>query len=551
MIYEFSIPKNRMNNSCGSVDLGGAHNSPSKPNNTSLGKIGDYIWHDADGQGDQDEVNAGFPNVTVYLKQNGTTIRTTQTEPGTSGYYLFNNVPAGTYTVDVNEANLPAGATLTTPPEPRTVTLSTGNMTNLTADFGYVLGQGTIGDRVYYDINGDGGLDNDGEPGINGVKVNLYQGSCPGSGSPFQTLWTSGNGGYLFTNLPAGNYCVNVDETTLPANLALTTANEPHPVTLATVNSNYLLADFGYRAICPNGTPNLVQVNGALDEDGDPVGPVADDACVVIANVNYAISKVLSSFSPVRNGEPISFTIRITNTGTVTLTTVPLNDTYDTDYMTYVSSTPASEDQINDGTINWADLTQSGAKGFNTDLAPGQSFSVVVTFVGREDTTSLPAQSPCTEFGHTCNVATASGVKYDPDGPGGLPEQGPLPPKSSWDDVQIVVPTGVDVVDAMTTSWVDGVTLRWRTENEANIIGFNIIRVGADSTQTTVNSELIGAQSSGQAAGNSYYFVDSGVFSGANYAYRLQVVRTDSEPTETPLGEIRARWFLYMSQVAR
>ncbi|MCL4835099.1 MAG: MSCRAMM family adhesin SdrC [Caldilineaceae bacterium] len=551
MIYEFSIPKSQMNNSCGTVDLGSAHNSNSK-DNSSLGKIGDYVWHDADAQGDQDEVNAGFPNVIVNLRQStstGTIVRTTHTEPGTTGYYIFNNLASGTYWVDVDETTLPTGASLTTPPEPRQIVIGTGGI-NLTADFGYVLGQGTIGDRVYYDINNDGGLDNDGEPGINGVKVNLFQGSCPGSGSPFRSLWTAGNGGYLFTNLSAGNYCVNVDESTLPANLALTTANEPRPATLATSTSNYLLADFGYRALCPDGTPNLVQVGAAIDQNGDPVSPVADDACVIIANAKYSISKVLNGSNPVRNGEPISFTIRITNTGTLPLTTVPLVDTYDTAYLTYVGSTPMSEDQINDGTINWGDLTQSGTKGFNADLAPGQSFGVIVHFVGRADTTGLPAQPPCTRAGYTCNVVTVSGVKYDPDGPGGVGEQGPLSPKSAWADVQIVVPTGVDVMNATASGEAYGVSLGWQTQNETNLIGFNVVRVDGDGRQV-LNSELIPAQASGQPAGSSYGFIDSAVLPGTSYDYLLEIVRTDSEPTELSLGSVTAKWYLFMSQVSR
>ncbi|MFZ1752489.1 MAG: SdrD B-like domain-containing protein [Caldilineaceae bacterium] len=916
MIYEFAIPRSAMNNSCGTVTLAGAHNSPSK-NNSSLGSIGDYIWLDTDGQGDQDEANAGIPGVRVYLRQNGTIVRTTETEPGTSGLYLFNNLAAGTYQVDVDESTLPPNSQLTTGNEPLTKVLSSGE-NFLNADFGYnnlipqlaiskvasspsvvkddkitftiritntgttpvtvlpledyydpskltydtvvagpapttvaggtmkwtnvlvppdtlvpgewievavrftasnvtrtadksdkilsgesgpapaapaadsftltalprssnaaattactvpfnnniylntsdckcvkptsmtirylgagpttitiggngsggpfnnintgdtftisvngneptftatgqaaqaihtscsaplypgwtsrpvgqdkttqggpfevvsfstngtpfqlanpgsctlgsignrvfigttvpdngsepgvgnvtvnlyggscpanpaklttasrlrtttttsggvytfgglipgeycaavdsgsiatlytlstaspldaasnsntvntcdfglqYAGHGTIGDRVFYDLNGDGLPDDDtNEPGLNGVVVNLLL-----NGQPFASKTTSGNGDYLFTNLPAGNFTVDVDDTTVPPGLGLTTGNDPKAVTLPTDTSSYLQADFGYRAICPSSsTPNFAVVDGAATSVGSPPR-VSDTACVIIAAPQYTISKVLNGVSPVRSGETISFTIRITNTGTVTLTTVPLIDTYDTNYITFLSSTPPTEDKINDGTLNWTDLTPG-----NADLYPGQSLSVIVNFVGRVDTTQLPAQSPCTRFGYTCNVATASGVKYDPDGPGGVPEQGPLSPKSAWADVQIVVPTGVDVTNALASDEAGGVHVTWQTQNEASIIGFNLLRIGPDGERVLNGESLIPALASGQVTGRAYGYIDNSVVAGESYDYRLQIVRTDSDPADMPLGTVTARWHLFLAQLGR
>jgi uncharacterized repeat protein (TIGR01451 family) len=370
---------------------------------------------------------------------------------------------------------------------------------------------GKIGDRVWYDTNSNTQQD-DGATGINGVTVYLRQDSCVGT--ILDTKVTSGDGGYLFTGLAAGTYCVDVDNATVPATYNLTTGNEPLLIVL-NAGQTRLDADFGY----------------------------------VVPAPTYTLSKKLNTIDPLRNGEMLSFTIRITNTGSVTMTTVPLTDTYDANYLTYVTSVPPSQDTISDGVLNWNDLTSTPA-GFGVDLAPGQSFVVIVNFVGREDTTTLPAQAPCTVPGNTCNVASVAGAKYDPDGSGPLPELGPLPPQSAHDDVQIVVPTGVDVVDATATGWVDGVTVGWRTENETNIVGFNLIRVGMDGQQT-LNNELILAQSSGQATGSAYEFVDGGVIPGAGYAYRLQVVRTDSEPTEMPLGQVTAHWYVFVSHIAR
>ena len=216
IIYETAVPKSQMGGQCGTVTAMAAHNSPSKYDD-KLGMIGDLVWNDVNRNGARDSGEPGLPNVTVKLLQGTTVVRVTQTEPGTSGYYIFSNLAAGTYTVQVDETTVPSGYTITTNNNPKTVTIASGGE-NLTADFGYASGGvGSIGDRVFEDINGDGLPDNDGEPGLSGVTVKLHQGSCPGSGAAYRTIITDSDGLYRFTNLPAGNYCVSVDESTTPS----------------------------------------------------------------------------------------------------------------------------------------------------------------------------------------------------------------------------------------------------------------------------------------------------------------------------------------------
>lgn len=278
-----------------------------------------------------------------------------------------------------------------------------------------------------------------------------------------------------------------------------------------------------------------------------------DFTCTYVTPVpTYTLSKVLNSISPIRNGETISFTIRITNTGTVTLTTVPLTDTYDTAYMTYVGSTPNSEDQINDGTLNWGDLTQSGAKGFNADLAPGQSFSVIVNFVGRADTTGLPAQAPCTVFGHTCNVATVSAAKYDPDGPGGVGEQGPLPPKSAWDDVQIIVPTAIALSDRVVSYTGGAVELSWRTANESDLIGFHIYRSENGGEAVRLTDALLSAQKPGQSDGAIYAYTDArSVETGKRYRYVLEFIGASAPLGQEAIGEVQTGARIFLPTIGR
>lgn len=63
--------------------------------------------------------------------------------------------------------------------------------------------KGSVGNRVWHDINGDG-LQSNGEPGIPGITVRLYS-----SGTfLLDTKQTDANGAYLFENVSAGRYYV-------------------------------------------------------------------------------------------------------------------------------------------------------------------------------------------------------------------------------------------------------------------------------------------------------------------------------------------------------
>ncbi|MDQ1301130.1 MAG: hypothetical protein QG637_1051, partial [Chloroflexota bacterium] len=280
IMYEFSIPKSRMGNQCGTVSIPSAHTSPAKYS-SSLGVIGDTVYADTNRSGAQDAGEAGIPGVVVNLYQGSTLVRTTATDPGVTGHYVFNNLAAGTYIVNVDESTLPANYALTSNNEPMTVTLTSGQKF-LNADFGYWLrGTASIGDRIFYDLNASGLPDGGTEPGINGVTVNLHTGTCAARTGLWSTQTTSGNGGYNFTNLPAGTYCVDVDAATLPAGYGLTTANEPLTVSLAD-GQTFTTADFGYRAQCPTGTPNVAAAAGVLDETGSTLPAQQGLACVDI-----------------------------------------------------------------------------------------------------------------------------------------------------------------------------------------------------------------------------------------------------------------------------
>ncbi len=186
---------------------------PSQPNNAT---IGDRVFADNNGNGQQDNGEPGIGGVTVKLQDgNGNTLQ--QTTTSGSGTYSFSNLPSGTYKIMFNTptgftqspANVGNDATdsdnqsnqMTDP-----FFLPQGQVNN-TVDAGFVPDQpnngATLGDKVFVDNNGDG-VQNGGEPGIDNVTVKLQD----LNGNVLQTTTTNGAGNYSFTGLSQGLYKV-------------------------------------------------------------------------------------------------------------------------------------------------------------------------------------------------------------------------------------------------------------------------------------------------------------------------------------------------------
>lgn len=250
------------------------------------GTIGNSVWIDENANGVQDAGEPGLPNVVVELYDSmAVLIGTTVTD--LNGHYLFSDVPAGSYWVQVDVTSLPAGlfvSTLGTPgadennqAQPYSVTVNPG-VENMTADFGYTwanpsdingnTGNGAIGDRVWIDADGDG-VQDPGEPGLPGATVQLYT-DPDGDGvynTPFGApVITGPDGSYIFTNVPPGGYVVGV---TPPAGYAPTGGPIGEVIPLAP-GDVYLNADFGFQPTGPAGTIGDTvwfdaNANGTLD----------------------------------------------------------------------------------------------------------------------------------------------------------------------------------------------------------------------------------------------------------------------------------------------
>jgi hypothetical protein len=194
------------------------------------GSIGDYVWNDQNQNGIQDDGEPGIPDVTVKLFECGPdglcgTADDTgkgQTTTNADGYYLFDNLPEGTYCV---KFEAPEGFVFTVKEAPDSTPENDSNANaagltqcidlgpgedNLTIDAGLFKPEprAALGDFVWEDLNGNG-IQDGGEPGIQGVSVFLYlcgpDGLCGSSDDIFAAqTQTDDNGQYMFDDLVPG-----------------------------------------------------------------------------------------------------------------------------------------------------------------------------------------------------------------------------------------------------------------------------------------------------------------------------------------------------------
>ena len=249
--------------------------------------IGDTVWLDADEDGTLDPTENGLPGVTVRLYQdannNGvidagdTLLQTDVTDA--NGNYLFSGLNPDDFLVQVDPTSpvtttfgvvTTIGAAMSTTAgatNPRDVTVTAAGQTITNADFGYNWG-GSIGDRLWYDDDGDGigpagtpGGTDTGEPyvAVGGVLNLYYDSNGNGAVDPGEPIvavaFSDAVGYYLFDNLPPGNYVVKAEEQQIPAPVSSPHAGQIGYMVASTGssagvslsgNQAYTQADFGF-----------------------------------------------------------------------------------------------------------------------------------------------------------------------------------------------------------------------------------------------------------------------------------------------------------------
>jgi hypothetical protein len=216
--------------------------------------IGDRLWLDLNGNGVQDSNEPGIPGVTVNLYDDQDQLIATATTD-TNGNYLFPDLNAGDYRVEVDPNTLPEGISPTFDLDgidsANNITGNLGQNTDIrTWDFGY-RGTGSIGDTVWLDENENGEQDS-GEAGMPNVPVEVtYYGPDGILGTDDDiaiNLTTDQDGHYNLTGLPFGNYQVKVSPDSSYKNTYDLDGNKDSITTL-TIDANNpenLTGDFGY-----------------------------------------------------------------------------------------------------------------------------------------------------------------------------------------------------------------------------------------------------------------------------------------------------------------
>ena len=233
------------------------------------GTIGDRIWSDANGDGVQDPGEVGISGVTVELVDRSGAVVATQVT-GPNGDYLFDGVAPELFTIRVVQDAALTGYTQTGDPDgtldnESAFTLLLGE-SNLDQDFGY---QNTalpdLSGTVFSDLNANG-VEETGEPGFNGVSLDLFR-EIGGVFSLVGSTVTDSLGNYSFPDLPAGDYRVSVtDVANVLDGFQLTSGLDTIPVTMAGVDVTDI--DFGYAR-----DPDIARITDFvwLDSDADGI----------------------------------------------------------------------------------------------------------------------------------------------------------------------------------------------------------------------------------------------------------------------------------------
>jgi large repetitive protein len=272
------------------------------------GQIGDRVWNDMNGDGVQGATEPPLAGVWVYLDLDGDSNRDVG-EPAVvtnaAGGYLFEYLTYGTYTVAVDPSTYPDGSVVTGDPDAtmdaRTaVTVSALVPSVVTADFGFQ-GSGSIGDYVWYDVDGDG-VQDAGEPAMAGVRVYLDLDNDGVLDGNEPSVLTSVSGAYGFTGLTprptvGAPYVVAVDESTLPASFVAsydldgTATGQPFGASVTLLeNQSRVDADFGFKGSATVSGHLYIDTNGnGVQNLGEPDLAGVD---VVVTDVNGAVLRV-------------------------------------------------------------------------------------------------------------------------------------------------------------------------------------------------------------------------------------------------------------------
>jgi len=196
-----------------------------------LASLGDFVWEDVNYNGIQDQNEPVINEVPVKLLDAEENVLASTTTD-VNGFYQFTDLKPGDYIVEFatvndlafsfkdegNDDTIDSDADRTTG-RSDVIALASGEH-NPDIDAGMFIPKAILGDFVWNDLN-ENGIQDDGEPGVPGVIVTLYDNN---TNQPVgQPGVTNENGYYQFENLIPGDYYVVFSD--IPDGFALTIQN--------------------------------------------------------------------------------------------------------------------------------------------------------------------------------------------------------------------------------------------------------------------------------------------------------------------------------------
>ncbi|MEO1262771.1 MAG: SdrD B-like domain-containing protein [Bacteroidota bacterium] len=227
-----------------------------------LASLGDLVWFDTDRDGQKDITETGVPDLTVNLFDLGPDgVKGTNDDAmldtdvtNSDGFYSFASLEPGVYYVmfdlgllsdsyiatQQNNGNDNFDSDANAMGMTDEIVLSPGE-TNTTIDFGIEPKFASLGGFVWFDDDVDGQQEN-GEAGVPNVLVKLFDLGDDGQkgGGDDQEIGaqlTTNDGTYTFTDLEPGDYYVQFDVSTFPANYFTTTQNVGNNITDSDANN--------------------------------------------------------------------------------------------------------------------------------------------------------------------------------------------------------------------------------------------------------------------------------------------------------------------------
>ncbi|MHC5797983.1 SdrD B-like domain-containing protein [Lacisediminihabitans sp. FW035] len=193
--------------------------------------VGDLLWLDVNHDGIRDAGEPGIPTVLITVRTPGadgvfgtTDDIVVKQRTDADGKYLVEGLPAGGVVVSYDPTELPLGrvpsSDLDGTDAVTTSTTLTAGATRLDVDF-VVVGSATLNGTIYDDRNGSGQRDA-GEPGIPGIGVIVVWHGPAGNAAVH--VVTDADGHWQLPTLPAGDYTVTLDPSTVPTGFRATTS---------------------------------------------------------------------------------------------------------------------------------------------------------------------------------------------------------------------------------------------------------------------------------------------------------------------------------------